>query len=127
MMQHPAYTGLFDYDALKARSNQNYDAMDAGLREDGGSGSYNNTMNIMANQQNKLSPWAPYFQALQEQGVNKVGQDAARPMGIASAPGWGQGLAPLADTGDQIAAQPLMASTNFAHPAMMGLRKAGRR
>lgn len=128
-MMHPAYAGLFDYDALKNRSNAHYDEQDAALRDDQGYGGYNNTMNLMANQQNKMSPWAPYFQSLQDQGVNKLRQDPARGHGIADDPAWAQmgDIGNLSGVGDQIAAQPLMRSTNLAAPALAGLRKAGRR
>lgn len=126
--QHPAYRGLFDYDALKARSNANYDAQDASLRHAPDYGGYNNTMNIMGNQQNKQSTWAPYFQALQDQGVSRVGQDVMRPHGIADYPSWGQeAMAPLAAMSDQIPRQPLMDSNNIATPPTLGLRRAGRK
>lgn len=120
--QHPAYRGLFDYDALKARSNANYDAQDAGLREAPDYGGYNNTMSIMANQANKQSPWSPYFQSLQDQGVSKVGMDMGRPQGLASNPEWAtQGdVGNLAGTGDHIARQPLMDSQNIAGPQPVG-------
>lgn len=127
-VQHPAYRGLFDYDALKARSNANYDAQNADLRSAPDYGGYNNTMSIMANQQNKQSPWSPYFQSLHDQGVSGVAQDAQRPMGIADNPTWGQhAMAPLAGMSDQIPHQPLMDSNNIATPATLGLRRAGRR
>lgn len=124
--QHPAYRGLFDYDALKGRSNDTYDAADAALRAGDGGGGYNATMNIIANSQNKQSPWAPYFQNLQEQGVSKVSQDAARPHGFADIPGfWQQGDAGALAHDPWASADPLMTSSNIATP-MQGLKKAGR-
>lgn len=126
--QHPAYKGLFDYDALKARSNQNYDSQDASLRDAPDYGGFNNTMSLIGNQQNKQSQWAPYFQALQDQGVSRLSQDVARPHGIADNPAWGQeAMAPLASMSDQLTPQPRMNSTNIATPAILGLRQAGRR
>lgn len=114
--QHPAYKGLFDYDALKARSNANYDSQDASLRAAPDYGGFNNTMNLMGNQQNKQSQWAPYFQAMQDQGASKVAQDAGRPTGLATSPNfWSQGdVGNLYETGDHVAQQPLMDSTHLA-------------
>lgn len=109
---HPAYRGLANYDALKQQSDGVYDATDADLRSQEGYGGFNNTMNLMHNQVSKQSPWAPYFQALENQGVSKVGMDTGRPHGIADQPGWAsQGAS---STGAQIPHQPLMDSTNIA-------------
>lgn len=109
---HPAFRGLFDYDALKARSNDHYDQADQDLRAEDGYGGYNNTMNLMHNQASKISPWAPYLQSLQENGVNRVGMDAGRPHGIADQPGFAeQGNL---GGGYQVPHQPLMDSTNIA-------------
>lgn len=124
MTSHPAYQGLFDYDALKARSNGVYDANDADLRNQEGYGGYNNTMNLIANSQNKQSPWAPYFQALQDQGVSRLGMDAGRPHGLADQPGWGANG--NLGGGAPIAPQELMDSTNLAgakpvHPKSLAL------
>lgn len=126
---HPAYRGLFDYDALKQQSNGVYDNADAELRQAPDYGSFNNTMSLMHNQVSKQSPWSPYFQSLDNQGVSKVGQDAARPQGIADAPGWVQqgDVGALSGTGYHIPQQPLMDSNNIATPETLGLRRAGRR
>lgn len=105
---HPAYSGLASYDSLKARSNAHYDEEDAALRAAPDSGSFNNTQSLMNNQVSKFSSWAPYFQALQDQGVNKVGMDAGRPHGLASQPEWGADLALQQDPSTNIAgAQPV--------------------
>lgn len=131
---HPAYRGLADYDALKARSNANYDAEDAGLREAPDYGGFNNTMNLIASSQNKQSPWSPYFQSLQDQGVSKLSQDAARPHGIADNPEWQtQGdvgaLAPPTNpnamVGQDLENYRMMRPNSIVSPAVAGLRKAG--
>lgn len=131
---HPALGALQDYEALQGRSNAHYDALDSAMRDDPGYGGYNNTMDLIANQQNKQSPWAPYFQSLSEQGVTGLAQDTGRGHGIADTPGYfGSKTGALADTGQHIAAQPLMASTNLAGPvaptsrtrALEGLEQAG--
>lgn len=76
--------------------------------------------------------WAGLFQAMEDQGVSKVGQDAARPMGIASdptQPGW-EPTAP--DNDNALDAQgllnkKLMQSNNIATPvSLQGLRKVRR-
>lgn len=125
-----AYNGLQDYGALKNRSNDVYDQTDADIRS--GPMDFNATMALINNQQSKVSPWAPYFQALDEQGVSKVGQDTARPQGLASNPQWwALGFANGNGSGDpyMLGNSP---STNLATPsappakyALAGLKRAG--
>lgn len=114
--QHPAFRGLQDYGALKGRSDQVYDQEDAALHQ--APGSFNNTMAIMNNQQAKVSPWAPFFQSLDDAGVSKVGQDPERPNLFPSVGGDVRPELPLG------AASPLMASTNLASPSpLQGLKR----
>lgn len=75
--------------------------------------------------------WEGMLQAMGEQGVTKVGQDAARPMGIAddpTQPGWAP--TPVDEnalTGDELLNRKLMQSNNIATPASLrGLQKARR-
>lgn len=72
--------------------------------------------------------WEGYFQSLADAGVTKVGQDVARPQGLADDPAWQtQGdIGGLSGTGNTIADQPLMKSNSIARPSMRGLLKARR-
>lgn len=62
--------------------------------------------------------WEGLFQAMADQHVTRVGQDAARPEGLADDPTWAaQGdVGQLAGTGDHIPVAPLMRSNNIARP-----------
>lgn len=118
-----AFRGLQDYGALKGQSDAVYDQTDAAIRQNEGSG-YNATLNLMNNQQAKVSQWAPFFQAMDNQNVSKVGQDMARPAGLAAQPGWwAQGDAGKLRQQPIGSDQPLMQSTNIATPPIAGLKR----
>lgn len=81
--------------------------------------------------------WAGWFQSLADNGVTKLGQDAARPMGIADAPEFStagdvgalhQPVNPNTLTAQDLENQRLMRSNNVATPASLrGLQKASTR
>lgn len=81
--------------------------------------------------------WEGLFQAMNEQHVNRVGQDAARPHGIADDPNWqasgdAGALAQTADpnsmSNQDLENYRLMRSNNIATPAsLQGLQKARHR
>lgn len=124
----PAFRGLQDFPALKQQSDAVYDIADQDIRNNGMG--FNTTIDLMNNQQAKVSPWASLFQAMANRGVNKVGQDAARPHGLADDPNWHmQGdvgaLAqlPIGAGKPGVPGNPLMQSNNIATPAMMALKR----
>ena len=77
--------------------------------------------------------WEGFFQSLADNGVTRLGQDVARPEGIAddpSQPGWAPPTAAPAQslTAQDLLNQRLMKSNNIATPASLtGLRKAAKR
>ncbi len=117
------YRGLQDFPGLQAQSNATYDAADRNIRA-GGMG-FNTTIDLMNNQQAKVSPWAPFFQALDNQHATNVRQDAARPRGIADDPTstFNPTGGPFgkfgAGTGENFQPAPFPESTNIATPGRL--------
>jgi hypothetical protein len=71
--------------------------------------------------------WAGMFQALADQGVTKVGQDADRPHGLADDISWRHSGDAGALRQSPLDGGPLMQSTNIATPvSLRGLQKAKR-
>ena len=126
------FRGLQDFGKLQGQSNDVYDGSLANLRDvaAAGGGGFNNTMAMMHAGQSKMSPWAPFFQSLDNQHVSEVGMDAARPHGIADDPNHQEGpFGPFgAGPGGNVPTKnPLMASTNIAGPPAIAALKRYRK